>query len=694
MQVNRKSRRAPLKIFLLFFMAVLLAYLPVSSFLFFLKNDAFNGYFPAKFFISESLLSGHLPLWNPYINFGLPQYGDMNSGFWSPVTWLVAASFGYNAYSFTIELLFYLFTAGTGMFLLCRLYRLKTAVCIIAGTAFMCSGYMVGHLQHFNWIGGAAFLPWCLWAYTRLQKRTTLKNSILTANLFYLFAASAHPGIIVGGIYFFVAYAVFHFFRKKGQDNGPVNALSFVKHNGWMMLILLLLSAGMIAGYMDILPHITRGNKVEMSAAMAHPVTVQSSLSAMLPFSIVKNDSFFATDLSMRNIYFGLTLLLFFFLSLLQRKNGYQRFFLAAGVIFFLLSLGGIFKSFSYRFIPLMAYVRLNGEFAVFALFSFILVAAHAFNNQLEMRKPFSGKLRILYYVIEVLLFIALVTGVYKTVQTHDGFIYHISEALQQTGMAQKLKLLIDSVTFYDALWLQGGMQLLLLRGLKYSLLHHKKRLLIGIGVADLIIATLLNVPFTGVGKASVRDVQLILNKSPDGILIPDLEPILQHTIIPAEETALVGNWSFYNKQLGVTSFAFYPVELKTSALVFPDSISRFAEKPCLFTIQDTGITDISVHSFTGSSIELTLTSNRTDSIVYQQNTYPHWRSNVNGGTTTAAAGYRDIFLAAPLKPGKNFVQFVFEPTLVKNAMMLSALAFCISMILLISMWFKRPSPS
>ena len=128
------------------------AYLPISSFMFFLKNDAFGGYFPSKFFISEALHSNDFPWWNPYINFGLPQYGDMNSGFYSPFTWIFAAFFTYNAYTFTAELLLYLILAGIGMYQLCRSFKFTKTVSYIAGFSFMCSGYMVGHLQHFNWI--------------------------------------------------------------------------------------------------------------------------------------------------------------------------------------------------------------------------------------------------------------------------------------------------------------------------------------------------------------------------------------------------------------------------------------------------------------------------------------------------------------------------------------------------------------
>ncbi len=185
MQVKRKSSWTRPKTALFLIIVLVLSFLPVASFLFFLKNDAFNGYFPSRFFISESLRSEHFPWWNPYINYGLPQYGDMNSGFWSPVTWLVALSSGYNAYSFTIELLFYLLVAGSGMFTLCKGFRFSGTVAAITGIAFMCSGYMVGHLQHFNWISGASFLPWCLWSFCTLQKRRSPKNIIRTALFFY-----------------------------------------------------------------------------------------------------------------------------------------------------------------------------------------------------------------------------------------------------------------------------------------------------------------------------------------------------------------------------------------------------------------------------------------------------------------------------------------------------------------------------
>ena len=47
---------------------------------------------------------------------------------------------------------------------------------------------------------------------------------------------------------------------------------------------------------------------------------------------------------------------------------------------------------------PLIAYVRINGEFAIFALFSFILTAAFTLNRYFQGKKSFTGSLKNPYY--------------------------------------------------------------------------------------------------------------------------------------------------------------------------------------------------------------------------------------------------------------------------------------------------------
>ena len=690
MQFYANKNRLPLKTILFFAVVLFMAYLPVSSFLFFLKNDAFTGYFPPKFFMSESIHAGHLPLWNPYINFGIPQYGDMSSGYWSPVTWLIASTVGYNAYTFTLEVLLYLLIGGIGVYKLMGSLQLNTHVRTIAAVAFMCCGYNVGHLQHFNWISGAAFLPWCFWSYNLMLHNSSLKNIIKTVLLLYMLVASAHPGIIISAFYFFLAYKLFFLFSNNEKESIVQKLKQASISHLTVVILFAFLAVGMITGYLDILPHFLRSEKISLADSLLNPSTAQSWLSTIFPFATVKNDVLFNTDMSMRNSYFSLTLLLFFLSSLLSKRTRLQNFLLFAGLFFLLLSTGGIFKTIAYKFIPFIGYVRLNGEFRIFSIFCFILIAAIELNKYITEQKSFYGAVKWIYYAIEIIVIAAIIFGFYKIFSTKESIFYHISSITSQQGVSSKLKTLIDAISFYDTLWLQGLIQLFLLWAVKWSLRFRLWSLLKKIVVADMIIACLLNVPFTGAGKASVATIQQVINNSPKGIPVPKLIPINQYDTVSTAEKEMIGDWSMYNKQPGTVKEVFYPIVLKNMNTYFESKIN-YTNKPFIF-IDDTSTSNISIQSFSPQKIELTVNDNSADKLVLQQNFYPHWYY-VNGTEKKEVQQYGVNFMSAPLNKGENKISFVFEPTNVEIAMIMSLVVFIILLLLLIILPHKSTPP-
>jgi hypothetical protein len=686
MQFYANKNRLPLKTILFFAVVLFIAYLPVSTFLFFLKNDAFTGYFPPKFFMSESIHAGHLPLWNPYINFGIPQYGDMSSGYWSPFTWLIASTVGYNAYTFTLEVLCYILIGGIGMYKLSSSWQLNKQVCTIAALAFMCCGYNTGHLQHFNWLSGAAFLPWCFWSYGLLLNNSSFKNSVRAALLFYLLVSSAHPGITISAFYFFAAYFIFHFLSNKNK----LGIGESVKQAGTGHLIFiglfLLLAAGMIAGYLDILPHFVRSEKISLQDSLLHPATAQSWISVLLPFATVKNDAFFNTDISMRNSYFSLSLLLFFLLSLFSKKNKLQIFLLCAGIFFTLLASGGIFKTIAYKFIPFIGYVRLNGEFRIFAIFCFISIAAIELNKYITTQKSFSGTIKWIYYVVEILTIAAIAYGLYKAVNSKEGILYNAGNITSQPGLPAKLKSLIDGISFYDTIWIQAIVQLFLLWGIKWCLRFNNWSLLKSIVIADMILSSLFNIPFTGVGKASVAQVQQVLAKSPKGIPVPNLIPISNYDTASAADKLMVGDWSFYNKQPGVKNEAAYPIVLKNMAAYFEEdgmtAKNIYTNKAFVF-VDDSLQNQLTIKSFSPQQIQLTANCSENSKLVLQQNFYPHW-FYIKGKEKKAVNEYGINFMSAPISKGENNISFVFEPKNVEIAMVISLTVFAILIFLLV----------
>ncbi len=678
-------------------MVLFIAFLPVSSFIFFLKNDAFNGYFPPKFFMSESIHAGYLPLWNPYINFGIPQYADMSGGYWNPITWLIASTVGYNAYTFTLEALFYILLAGTGMYRLSGLWITDKRVRIIAATAFMCCGYNVGHLQHFNWLSGAAFLPYCYWSYILLLKNFSARNILRASFLFYMLAAAAHPGITIGAFYFFTAVFFYHFFNNEKRQTIVERIKVVSKTHIILGLVLLLLSAGMITGYLDILPHFIRGEKISLADSLSNPTNIQSWISALLPFVTVKNDAFFNTDPSMRNSYFSISLLVFFLLAVCRKKNRLQFFLLLTGLFFALLAGGGIFKTIAYKVLPFIGYIRLNGEFRIFAILCFILVAAIELDKFILQKPGFNGRVKWIYYSIEIILFACIIIGIYKSFSSNESFIYAGKNIFSQGSYATKLKALIDAVSFYDTWWIQGIIQLFFLWGIKWCIRAGDWNLLKKITVINLVISCLLNIPYTGVGKASVADVQSILNRSAQGIPIPVLQPVYMNDTLTTAEKGLVGNWSLYNKQIGVKEEVAYPVILKNTREYFEkkDMIpsNNFQNQPFIFVVPKKENSRIVISQFSPNKINVSLNADTSARLVLQQNFYPHWFF-YNGKEKTAVGHAGINFMSAPVSKGENSIIFSFEPVRVKWMMLLSACSLLVLIILLFALKTKPSSPS
>jgi len=620
MKLNYSIKQDSVNIPIIFAIITIVAFLPFTSMIFALKNDAFTGYFPPKFFMSESIHSGYFPLWNPYINYGLPQYGDMSSGFWSPITWLISSTIGYNAYTFTLEEALYIFLAGIGMFRLTRSFKIDKRISILSGVCYMCSGYIVGHLQHFNWISGAAFLPWCIAVYLNLYTKVTWSTVVNAGIFFLLFISSAHPGIIIGGIYFFIflAFALFYNqYRKHTSLSAALKKTVFV--NGVILFILILFCIGPIIGYSEIMPFISRGSKLISSNSIGTATTLQSWISVLFPLVTTKNESFFFTDISLRNCYFGLLFLIFFITAIINKKTNWQKFLFLIVIFFLLIGLDGEIKNIFYTLLPLLGYVRLNGELRIYAILSAILIAAIELNKYAKSKSNFYEK--VFYSIAGVLIF-ALI---YTLFNAHENklFLFRLHELTLNRSV---LKEFINKLTFIDTLFIQSVIQLIALVWLYRLRRKVPTGAWINIGIAEIMLAALLNIPFTGVGKESVQHIQNLLDKSPKGIPPPPLQPTDKNETMSSLVTKQVGDWSFYNKQIGSVEEVPYPIRLNSSINFFKSEyLKKCNSQNFIFFPQPHPGDTIKIVSFTPNSIEIETLSGSEQVCIIKENFYPYW---------------------------------------------------------------------
>ena len=665
MPVSQNARKR-LTIYLLLLLFLVIAYLPLSSFLFALKNDALTTNFPNKYFFSAALQEGYLPIWNPYINFGLPLHADPGFAFWNPITWIFGW-IGYSVPMLSVEILFYIWLAGIGAYELGISLGHPGRVSFCIGMVYMCCGFFVGNLQHINFLTCAAFLPLVLKTYLDLQSSFSTRKLFFCLVSLYLMATGGHPAIPVASIYFLLliqaGLIIF--------NDGGVNKKQVLMHSIWINLILtacfLVLAAPLFYSYYEIYPRFTRAAPVIQASFSDTGFDPGSYLSFLFPFSTTGMSVLFHNDQLMRNGYFSLAGLICFLIALIRKKNARQKIFLLAGSVMLLLSLGGQIKEILYPVLPLLNHIRTNGEFRVFSMLSFILAGSYILTDLME-----GDNRKIFHQLLIVIAGISLMVILSWFLFAPSGTIFLKRPGNAPVHFLQLIKGRLDGWTFFDRFFLNAFI-LIILIGLYFLLLDkiNRKILLPLFIMTDLIVFSWTQLPVTGVQMKSPKAIEQYFSGIQAGIPIPKLLPIGQNQFIGEDIQKLLGCWSYYSKQPGTPYLCSYPSRLNQTAAYFnsslPDSMNK---KPFVFTVRNLFRENLGITAFSPSEIDMRAEAGTNDSLILLQNDYFRWHATVNDKPVyierTALA-----FMAVPLKEGINEVRFFYDIQPLKLIVML-----------------------
>ena len=132
--------------------------------------DAAIAFHPWAVVAREQILSGQLPLWNPFEWGGTTLVGNMQSALFFPLSWLlVLLPFGYG---WGVLAVAKVLVAGLGTYALSRALNAGRGGALVAGTIYMLSGPLMLWLQYP--LGSVfALFPWLLLATTRLSRDVT-----------------------------------------------------------------------------------------------------------------------------------------------------------------------------------------------------------------------------------------------------------------------------------------------------------------------------------------------------------------------------------------------------------------------------------------------------------------------------------------------------------------------------------------
>ncbi len=163
---------------------------------------------------------GSLPLWNPYISFGLPLLADPSAQALYPFTWLnlVVAPEGF----YKVYTLFHVTAAGLGLYFLARRLGLSRPSSLAAAAVWMASGPLLVVVSHYHHLAGTAWLPWVLLALDAALTSGTLRASLIFGATMagQLFAGSGDLCLMAA----FVSAGYVAVFLAAGEGTAPARA--------------------------------------------------------------------------------------------------------------------------------------------------------------------------------------------------------------------------------------------------------------------------------------------------------------------------------------------------------------------------------------------------------------------------------------------------------------------------------------
>jgi uncharacterized membrane protein YczE len=119
-------------------------------------------------FAKETVLAGHLPLWNPLVGMGAPLLANAQSALLYPPNWLLLAVPVEMGHAWLIVAHWVL--AGTGMGRLARRLGLGAFAQCVAAVAFALSGYLVARAGFLSVNAALGWLPWVILAGDRVTE--------------------------------------------------------------------------------------------------------------------------------------------------------------------------------------------------------------------------------------------------------------------------------------------------------------------------------------------------------------------------------------------------------------------------------------------------------------------------------------------------------------------------------------------
>ena len=698
------------KNYLLLLVLCLITFWPLTFGIFSVKNDAIHYFLPFRFQVSEAIQNGEWPFWSPYLYLGYPIMGDMQSGAWNPVVWLISVFTRYDVTVFHFETLFYIFLAGVGMYkLINQLYR-HSQTALLIGASYMLSGFLVSG-QLINWLAAAAFLPFVIHYYLLTTRTLAFTAAIKTGiTLFFLLTAGYPSFFIITGYLLLLLFIIKVADIYRGRYDIRGKGKKFFLLHILIIFVFLGLSAPALVSFFDLLPYYTRGSVVSYSAALTNTFEAKHLLSLVFPSYIQANDITTSTDITCRNVYIGIfTLVMLAAIRIPFHRRNILLIILAVGALLFSLGDATPIRKFSYDFIPLMDKFRHPSQMRLFLVFALLVLASGNVQKLLNNELSATAIRRLRFVTWSAVIAIAITTAIFFSLPVTTSSIGDTTSSIKN---------ILENLSLANVITLNGIMQVIFLVGLGMWLHRflNKKHWLTFLWLLNLFLLAQLILPATFVSKLSPREINSLIHASPKGFPTIGLEKTLSENSTDAfSHFDKIGLSYFYNKKIGISRITNNPSFLKEQELFLESGLVPYiASLPVLYiadsaiSIKDTVVLNrgsvckyaiidppdiklgpchtidtVKLYKLTSNSFHVETETCDPALLVLTQNYHHHWKVLVDGKQGTIMKT-NTSFMGTLVAAGKHRVIFKFVPGNTQRAMWIMAFTFLVIISLFI----------
>lgn len=711
-------KRSPLIIIVL---TAILAYWTVAFCIYTFKWDMLDVVLPFRYFAGECIHNGVFPFWNPYLLNGVPVCADLQYPLWSPEVWLIGLTTGYSIYTIHFLFMAYLVLAGYGMYRFTLHFNKHKTAALLAGVAYMLSGFFTGHGQALFSIIGAAFLPWVILYMVKNCENPGLYRTIKLSVIIFLMVSTGYQFIsIITG---YLLLAIFVYYGGHILINGGT-IRKFLRHNVILLLLEILLCLVIIVPVIQVLGYNERlGTGVRYAKSIVNSFTWPSLISLITPFSTVKYPEFFGTDVSLRNMYVGLIILLAFAAGIFKKKTGLQWLILVFGFVCLLASFGPALPvhKMMYRFLPLVHNLRMPAYFNLFFVFAVIFTAGIHLPEIFRQTGEYVKNLRLLSLFALGMMAVLLVYS-----------IFHISHPLPDfRELFRHHDDFLHALNFHEHILIQLPLQIILVLSLFLYLKFNKSgkhtATLISVLVfIEMIVAVNLNSYFTVYSTFRPGHIQNFLDSQPNAFPVPDHTPIVDNSDKKIQHDPLWRNMGILTKKLsydGFSSFILNPYNflddsipdlrdalIRNPPVYFSGKVYRTGEARIRhreFTPDDLFIPDevynslpvylkrnnnkdsLKYISFSPNKFTVECNLDTAAVITYLQADYPGWKVRIDGGKSLHFTS-NFMYISALVPAGAHQVVFRYENHPVFISFIISYSVFMVLLCGLIYLAFWR----